>query len=249
MVTFRDPFVLLSLKGIMGLLFVLWPLNLMVYSFNDYKDVDIDKKNPRKGGIHGAQASEGELRACIVISIAMLICFVPLLTSDLVFSLEWVGGCILVNWIYNFGPQLSRVPILDMFPPLGYLATCCLASKVMDIPNFDRWVYLYLAVMVFRTQLWLQRMDISADASAGKRTTAVFLGSAAAVAGVLLFLLVEFVISYYRGCSPGMFFAVYSSMVHGIELAICRKDVTMLLMGLSSIPFGLGFVMSGTCLV
>jgi len=247
--TFRDPSVLLSSQGIMGLLFVLLPLNLLVYSFNDYKDIDIDRVNPRKGGVHGAQASESDLRVCMIMSVLALLVLMPLLTSDLVWSLKWNLGCILVNWVYNFGPQLSRVPILDMFPPLGYLSTCLLAPKVLGIPNLDSWVYYYLGVVVFRTQLWLQRMDVNEDRSVGKFTTAVFVGSTPAAVGVILFLTTELAMSHSRGCTPSMVFAVYSMLVHGVELAICQKHVTMLLMGVASIPFSYYFMTSDSCLV
>lgn len=247
--TFRDPYVLLSPKGVLGLLFVLFPLNLLVYSFNDYKDVDIDKKNPRKGGVHGAQASEAELRTCMAVSIICLILSLPLLTADLVWSAKWVVGCVVVNWLYNFGPQLSRVPILDMFPPLGYLCTCLLASKVMNVPNLDQWVYCYFGLVCFRTQLWLQRMDIVADAAVGKRTSAVFLGSGCAAVGVVAFLASELVTSYFRGCVPGIVWALYSTLVFGLEITIRNKEATMLLMGVAGIPFGIAFMCSNQCLL
>merc|ERR1719353_2124546 len=54
-----DPWALLSCRAILGLLFVVFPLNLIVYGMNDLRDVDIDKYNARKGGIYGAQASIG----------------------------------------------------------------------------------------------------------------------------------------------------------------------------------------------
>lgn len=246
--TFRDPSVLLSSQGIMGLLLVVFPLNLLVYSFNDYKDVDIDRKNPRKGGLHGAQASESDLLTCMIVSVVALLVLMPLLTSDLVWSLKWNASVILVNWVYNFGPQLSRVPVLDMFPPLGYLGTCLLTSKVLDIPNLDPWVFYYLAVMVFRTQLWLQRMDDDADRSVGKFTTAVFVGSSSAAVGVIFFLASEIIMSHSRGCAPGMVFAAYSMAVHGLELAIRQKHVTMVLMGVAGIPFSYYFMTSDGCL-
>eukprot|EP00929_Paragymnodinium_shiwhaense_P072740 TRINITY_DN36923_c0_g1_i1.p1 TRINITY_DN36923_c0_g1~~TRINITY_DN36923_c0_g1_i1.p1 ORF type:complete len:289 (+),score=40.31 TRINITY_DN36923_c0_g1_i1:66-932(+) len=245
----RDPMVLLSPAGVAGLMFALFPLNLLVYSFNDYKDVDIDRKNPRKGGMHGAQASAEELWACIVISVVAIALLVPLMTADLAFSVKWVVTCILVNWSYNFGPQLSRVPLLDMFPPIGYLGTCVFAAKVMSLEQLDGWVYGFFAVMAMRTQLWLQRMDIVADAAVGKRTTAVFLGKQPAAAGVLGLLALEGYMGYQRGCSACQLFAASSLLVFLLEQYIGKKEVTMALMALSGLPFTIGFMMGESCII
>merc|ERR1719337_434030 len=105
----------------------------MVYGMNDYADVDIDKQNPRKGGLHGAQASESDLLLCVILGVGSCIALAPMVTGDLLWSLVWNVFAIGSNWFYNFGPRLSRVPFLDMIPPLGYLLITPLASKVMDI--------------------------------------------------------------------------------------------------------------------
>lgn len=245
----RDPSMLLSGSGLAGLLFALLPLNLLVYSFNDYKDVDIDRKNPRKGGLHGAQATAAELRACIVISVVSIAILVPLMTADLAFSWKWVAACILVNWSYNFGPQLSRVPLLDMFPPIGYMGTCVFASKVMSVKQLDAWVFYFFAIMAMRTQLWLQRMDIVADAAVGKRTTAVFVGRGPAAVGVLALILLEGYMGYLRGCWASQIFSVSSLLVFALELLVGKKEVTMLLMALSGLPFTVAFMTGESCIM
>merc|ERR1712232_1208211 len=148
-----------------------------------------------------------------------------------------MGTCILVNWSYNFGPQLSRVPILDMFPPIGYMGTCGFAAKVMSVKQLDAWVFYFFAVMAMRTQLWLQRMDIVADAAVGKRTTAVFLGRKLAAVGVLVLLFLEGYMGHLRGCWASQVFSVSSLLVFALELVLGKKEVTMLLMALSGLPF------------
>eukprot|EP00928_Gymnodinium_smaydae_P066106 TRINITY_DN49166_c0_g1_i1.p1 TRINITY_DN49166_c0_g1~~TRINITY_DN49166_c0_g1_i1.p1 ORF type:complete len:300 (-),score=12.80 TRINITY_DN49166_c0_g1_i1:283-1110(-) len=243
-----NPWVLVSPSALQGLLFAVFPLNLLVYSFNDLRDVDVDRKNERKGGMHGAQASTFDLQVCVAISIASVIILVPLLTGDMVWSSKWVAGCIFVNWVYNFGPQLSRVPFLDMFPPVGYLGTCSLAAKVMAVPDLDRWVYGYLALICFRTQLWLQRMDAVADARVGKRTTAVCIGPGAAAVGVVCFLGAEVVMSISRQCLPAGALALYSLVVFLWEVANCNKERTMFLMMLGGLPYTYFMVTSNECL-
>merc|ERR1719321_813572 len=88
-----DPWSLLSRRALLGLFFVLFPVNLTVYAMNDLKDVDIDSKNPRKGGIYGAQASASELRSCIAIGLLACMVIAPLLTADIIWAFAWNSIC------------------------------------------------------------------------------------------------------------------------------------------------------------
>merc|ERR1712087_685 len=157
-------------------------------------------------------------------------------------SLKWIVACFLNNWSYNFGPTLSRVPILDMFPPLGYLCASLVTSKVVGLPYLETWVYAYLCLMVLRTQLWLQRMDIKADAAVGKRTTAVFLGSRVASFVVYILHACEFAVAYGPGCLAAQIFSVYSACVFSLELTTGIKEATMALMGVGGLAFIIGLM-------
>jgi len=232
------PTALLSVRAFMGLLFCIFPMNLLVYSMNDLADVDIDMQNPRKGGLYGAQASASELRVCVALASIAVVVLPPLITSDLWWSLCWSTIGLIVNWLYNFGPQLSRVPVMDMLPPLAYLLTVPFAAKVMgDISALSQWFGGFLVFVVLRTQLWFQRFDHDADKAQGKHTTAVFIGPVAAALGVFLFLAGEFVCESLWGCRAAQAWTIFSGFVFVIELWLEKKDVTKALMAISGFVF------------
>jgi 4-hydroxybenzoate polyprenyltransferase len=233
-----DPSMLLTKDALLGLAFVLFPMNLLVYSMNDIKDVDIDKANPLKGGLHGAQASFADLQICLALALVAVFVLPPLLTGDLVWSLQWSMIGVGSNWAYNFGPQLSRVPILDMFPPLGYLLTLPFASKVSHSHGVPFWFMVFLVLIIFRTQMWFQRMDLDEDAKAGKITTAVWIGPTATKIGILTFLALELAASHRWGCVGAQVWVVYSTGVFALEVATANKKTTMALMALGGV-FGI----------
>eukprot|EP00927_Polykrikos_kofoidii_P053764 TRINITY_DN48326_c0_g1_i1.p1 TRINITY_DN48326_c0_g1~~TRINITY_DN48326_c0_g1_i1.p1 ORF type:complete len:278 (-),score=21.36 TRINITY_DN48326_c0_g1_i1:270-1103(-) len=230
-----DPWSVATWNGLIGLFFVVFPLNVLVYSMNDLKDVDIDKLNPRKGGLHGARASASELRLCMGFSVAACFVCLPIITGDFMWSLKWNVTCVLVNGVYNFGPQLSRVAWLDLLPPLGYLGTIALGCKMLDRPYLAPWVWCYIAFMIIRTQLWLQRMDIDADAKLGKRTTAVYAGSRATVVAILANFVAEAIAAHVGGCFPGQLWCFWSFGVLMLELFTGITQITMVLMFLGGL--------------
>lgn len=233
-----QPSVLLTRRALSGLAFVVFPMNLMVYAMNDLKDVDVDATNPRKGGIHGAQASEADLQKCLIIATCFIVAIPPLLTGDLAWSTAWSAIGVFANWIYNFGPQLSRVPILDMFPPLAYLLVIPFSSKVLwGYFRLGHLFALYICFVVFRTQLWFQRMDVEADAKEGKRTTAVAVGNAASAVGVFGFLACEFAVASFWGCPGARVWTAYSACVFALELVLAKKEVTLALMAAGGFLF------------
>jgi len=64
----------------LGLLFVTFPLNYLVYGLNDYNDIDSDKVNERKGNfLFGAKATKEHLlsvpKKVVIILIPFLVYF------------------------------------------------------------------------------------------------------------------------------------------------------------------------------
>lgn len=238
---------LLSKRALVGGAFSVVIMNVVTYAMNDLKDVDVDAVNPRKGGfsLSGARASASDLRLCLAISIVLAVVLPPFITGDLLWSLVWSAAGIGANWMYNFGPQLSRVAFLDMVPPLGYLLTLPFSSKVLwGSVMLEPLFVLFLVLVVFRTQLWFQLMDLEADAETGKRTTAVAIGRSASSVGVAAILACEVACAGTWGCLAAQAWSGYSFCVFALELVrgtIGKSDVTMVLMGVAGaavvVPF------------
>ena len=65
----------------LGLFFVTFPLNYLVYGLNDYNDIDADAVNERKGNyLFGAKASKSYLNGVLVKVAVVTLFFVVLFT-------------------------------------------------------------------------------------------------------------------------------------------------------------------------
>jgi 4-hydroxybenzoate polyprenyltransferase len=163
----------------LGLLYVTWPLNLMVYGWNDYVDHDIDQLNPRKDSwLFGARASLGELRAAVPVIIATQALF----AAAFVWIAGWkmlglVAAMVAVNATYNarIGGLRGRPPF-DLINPLGYLLLVQLAVWLNGLPEVPWQAMLYLALFCLHAQLIGEVMDYWPDREAGRVTSATLLG-------------------------------------------------------------------------
>jgi len=237
-----DLKVLLTKNALAGLFFVLFPMNLTVYGMNDLKDVDIDSKSARKGGLYGAQASSEDLRICVIVGVLLSYIVPPLLIDDIPWCAAWTTASVAVNWLYNFGPTLSRVPVLDMVCPLGYLLVVPFAAKSFQFDSHvGRWFVIYFGLIIFHTQLWFQRFDSEDDKESGKRTTAVALGKIPSVILLLAILFCEIGAAAAWDCFVAKIYSVYCVGVLVLELTLGGKSSTLALMMLS-VPFLVGMI-------
>ncbi len=175
-----------------GLFFVTFPLNFLVYGLNDFTDGKADSLNPRKGNyIFGAKLSKEELA-----NVPWQICFVMVpflayfsyLKGRQIFLL--LLFMIVVNIIYNFKPfRIKERPPLEILIQIGYVFTALFSILLNDLEMISWQTLLYLTLFAFQAHIAGEIMDIEPDILAEKKTTAVLIGRKKAKF-LMLFLLI-----------------------------------------------------------
>ena len=162
-----------------GLFYVTFPLNFIVYGWNDIVDYEIDKHNIRKDSFwFGARASKEQLdKLGRVIVLAQLLFFTPLLFfSDWKITLVF-AAFILRNGLYNLpGKGLRTLPPLELLAQVGYLLIVPLSIYINDTKNIPILTYVYLLLFAWQSHLMGEVMDIEPDRASGRKTTATILG-------------------------------------------------------------------------
>jgi 4-hydroxybenzoate polyprenyltransferase len=163
----------------LGLAFVTFPLNFIIYGWNDYVDYETDRLNPRKDSfLFGARGNREELDT-----------LPPLLASSQVFCygfFVWylgiealplflaLAGVLLA---YNFPKKGFRnTPPLELFAQFGYLLIVPFSMMLNDTPSVPTLTYIYLVLFAIQSQLMGEVMDIEPDRQAQRHTTATRLG-------------------------------------------------------------------------
>lgn len=162
-----------------GLFYVTFPLNLLVYGWNDIVDREIDAVNPRKDSfLFGARGTKAQLdRLPKVIIAVQLLCLPVLLYYVGSVMLLLFGGILLVNGLYNW-PEggLRTRPPLELLCQVGYLLVVPFSIAINDLPELGWVTYLYLLLFAWQSHLMGEVMDINPDRAAGRRTTGTVLG-------------------------------------------------------------------------
>jgi len=163
----------------LGLLYVTFPLNFLVYGWNDMVDESIDQFNPRKDSyFFGAKGKIEELRSLPHCIIGTQLVFWPVLAY---FS-SWhmvitLLGIVFFCWIYNAQDWgLRSQPPFELACQIGYLLILPLSCilNTVPFPEVEVWVYLFL--FCAQSQLIGEVMDIGPDRKGGRRTIATELG-------------------------------------------------------------------------
>lgn len=174
----QDEFYLEPLFWV-GLFFVTFPLNYLVYGLNDYNDMEADRVNERKGNfLFGAKASRKQLdRLPFRISLVLL----PFLIY-----FTWISGwemCLLlvfmivINILYNFKPfRLKERPPFEIFIQVGYVFTVFFSIVLNDLAMISWQTIVYLSLFAFQAHIAGEIMDIEPDLRAHKKTTATVIG-------------------------------------------------------------------------
>ena len=189
----------------LGAFYVMAPMGLLLYGWNDVADGDTDRLNPRKGSLlFGAQCSDAELVRLpwwiLGFQIPFLILFCLLLGwRGLIWFLLAAG----VNAVYNQPPiAFKSRPCLDLLSQCGYLLVFPLSSWLNDLPQLPPAAWAFGLLFAMHSHLAGQIMDVVPDAKAGRRTTAVCIGAHRSKALLAAFLLLESLILYLSFSSP-----------------------------------------------
>jgi len=162
-----------------GLLFVTFPLNFLVYGWNDMADYDIDHFNQRKDTyLFGARGEFEELqRLPMLIAITQLISGVVLVYFSGWEMIPILLGVVFFCWIYNAKDWGLRThPPFELVCQAGYLLVLPLSCLLNQTPMLGWQVWVYLFLFCSQSQLIGEVMDIEPDREGGRRTIATVLG-------------------------------------------------------------------------
>lgn len=162
-----------------GLFYVCFPLNFLVYGWNDIVDQKTDALNPRKDTFwFGARGTAEQLKVLWKPIIISQILFFPYI-AYLGGSKMWMLLCAftIINGLYNLPKHgLRSYPPLELLCQVGYLLIVPLSVWLNDTSTVPVTTYLYLLLFAFQSHLIGEVMDIEPDRKAGRKTTATVIG-------------------------------------------------------------------------
>lgn len=181
----------------LGFVYVSFPLNLLVYGFNDLADCNIDQKNPRKGNfLFGTRSKKEELKKAVLPIIGVQIPFWALFLW--LKGMALLGICLGILFfvlIYNMPKYGFRnLPVLDLICQVGYLLIVPLSCSLNDAPLPSLYTWMYLFLFCVQSQLIGEVMDITPDREAGRTTSATFLGKKWSKLLIIFIVLIEFLL-------------------------------------------------------
>lgn len=162
-----------------GLWYATFPLNLMVYGWNDMVDYKTDQINPRKDsfwfGAKGSQEQLAHLWKPILVVQALM---VPILFYYIGWPfLYLIIAFTVINGLYNLPEKgLRSQPPLELLCQVGYVMVVPFSIYLNDLAPIPPLTYFYLLLFAWQSHLIGEVMDIEPDKKAGRRTTATILG-------------------------------------------------------------------------
>jgi len=184
-----------------GLLFVTFPLNYLVYGLNDYNDLEADEVNLRKGNfLFGAKASRAQLdklpRKITLVMLPFVIYFTWIAGWQMLLLLIFM---VVINLLYNFKPfRFKERPPFEIFIQVGYVFTVIFSVVLNDLSMISWQTVVYLCLFAFQAHIAGEIMDIEPDLLANKKTTATLIGRKNTKLLMLVILITEtFLLLYW----------------------------------------------------
>ncbi len=162
-----------------GLFYFTFPFNYLIYSWNDFADIEIDAQNPRKNTyLFGAVAIKGLQKQVVWVNcFTQLPFWVFFAYYTGYYMIWWISTLLFLNYIYNNKKlRISGRPPFELFVSLGYLLALTLSIQLNHLPKLPLYTYLYLILFAIQSHLIGEVMDIAPDKAGGRRTTATVLG-------------------------------------------------------------------------
>jgi len=178
----------------LGLFFVTFPLNYLVYGLNDYNDEEADAVNDRKGNfLFGAKAPrkhlDGLLKKITFVVLPFVVVFTYLSGFRMFLLLLFM---VVVNIVYNFKPfRIKERPPFEILIQVGYVTTAFFATELNNLEMLPWQTITYLSLFAFQAHIAGEIMDIEPDLKSGKRTTATLLKRRNSKILMLLLLVLE----------------------------------------------------------
>lgn len=199
-----------------GLVFVTFPLNYLVYGLNDYNDTAADAVNKRKGNfLFGAKATKAQLRLVPKKIAVVLIPFIAYFTYVAGWKmLLLLVFMIVINIVYNFKPfRIKEKPPFEIFIQIGYVFTAVFSVLLNDLAMLPWQTLVYLTLFAFQAHIAGEIMDIEPDLLANKKTTATLIGRRNTKFLMLGLLLIEvyILIAWFQDYVLAGFLAVFSA--------------------------------------
>ncbi len=163
----------------LGFAYITFPLNFLVYGWNDIVDQKTDAANPRKGNYwFGAKGNATQLKELWkAILIVQLICMPYFIWIGGPEMILLFAGLLLINALYNLPKNgLRSRPPLELLCQIGYLLIAPFSILVNQVEALPVATYAYLFLFAMQSHLIGEVMDIEPDKSAGRKTTATIWG-------------------------------------------------------------------------
>ena len=178
----------------LGLVFVLFPLGLLLYGVNDIVDAETDALNPRKGTFMFGSRGASEQLAALKWQIALV--QIPFAMAFYFFIgpriLWWYALLLLAVGIYNApGIAWKGRPPFDVLIQASYLLVFVLSSWLNNVPQLPWQTFLFGAMFAMHSHIFGEVMDIEPDRLSGRRTTATSIGRVRAKFLIAAFLCIE----------------------------------------------------------
>ena len=166
-----------QIRSVFGLLFVTFPMGLIVYGLNDIADRESDLINPRKGGIEGSVFKHSQLKLISISIIVFTLLFLGLyiLVGNYI-SLIPLFLIVLFAYLYSFKPiRLKSKPIFDSLSNslwmlfvylLGVTSVATSFNESITVPK-NIWL---LLLGIFAAHAISTLPDYAVDKEAGDKT-------------------------------------------------------------------------------